>query len=154
MSLPAFPSAWMQEEHRLLHDAVLRFMTERWVPRAAEFRAAGRMPPAAWREAGAQGLLCAGMPVEYGGGGGDFGHEAVILLAQSQANLSGWGGGLHSAIVAPYVLHYGTDAQRRRWLPRMASGELIGAIAMTEPGAGSDLKGIRTKAVRDGDHYV
>ena len=154
MSLPVFPSPWMTEEHRALQDSVARYMADRWVPRAAEFREAGRMPTEAWREAAANGLLCVSTPVEYGGGGGDFAHEAVILLEQSRANCSGWGGGLHSAIVAPYLLHYGTEAQKRRWLPRMCTGELIGAIAMTEPGTGSDLQAIRTTARRDGGHYV
>ncbi len=154
MALPPFPSAWMTDEHRMLQDTVARYIAERWVPRAAEFRAEGRMGPAVWREAGANGLLCLTMPTEYGGGGGDFGHEAVVLLEQARANLSGWGGGLHSAIVAPYILHYGTEAQKRRWLPKMATGEFITAIAMTEPGTGSDLQGIRTQARRDGDHYV
>ncbi len=154
MSLPLFPSAWMTDEHRAYQDMVARYMTERWVPRAAEFRAAGRMEPAVWREAGAHGLLCASTPEAWGGGGGDFGHEAVVLLEQARANLSGWGGCLHSAIVAPYILHYGTEAQKRRWLPRMCRGELIGAIAMTEPGTGSDLQAVRTRARRDGEHYV
>ena len=154
MPIDNFPSAWMTDEHRLLRDAARRFMTERWVPRSAEFRAAGRMPRDTWREAGALGFLCAAMPEDYGGGGGDFGHEAVLLREQFRANLSGWGGGLHSAIVAPYILHHGTEAQKQRWLPRMATGELIGAIAMTEPGAGSDLQGVRTQARREGDHYV
>lgn len=154
MSLPVFPSAWMREDHRQLQDSARRFFTERWVPRAAEFRAAGRFGPDCWREAGEHGLLCTGLPEALGGGGGDFGHEAVLLLEQARANLSGWGGGLHSAIVAPYILHYGTEAQHRRWLPRMARGELRGAIAMTEPGTGSDLQAIRTTARREGDHYV
>jgi acyl-CoA dehydrogenase len=144
----------MTEEHRMLQDSVARFIAERWTPRAAEFREAGRMPPDVWREAAANGLLCVSTPETYGGGGGDFGHEAVILLEQSRANCSGWGGGLHSAIVAPYLLHYGTEEQKQRWLPRMCQGELISAIAMTEPGTGSDLQAIRTTARRDGDHYV
>lgn len=152
--LSTFPSPWMAEEHHALEASVARYMAERWVPRAAEFRAAGRMPPETWRDAAAHGLLCVSVPAEYGGGGGDFSHEAVILLAQSRANCSGWGGGLHSAIVAPYLLQYGTAEQKRRWLPRMCTGELIGAIAMTEPGTGSDLQAIRTTARRDGDHYV
>ncbi|MEO7245184.1 MAG: acyl-CoA dehydrogenase family protein [Rubrivivax sp.] len=153
MSLPLFPSAWMTDEHRALHDVVARYVRERWVPRAAEFRAAGCMGPEVWRDAGANGLLCVSTPTDYGGGGGDFGHEAVLLLEQSRAGCSGWGGGLHSAIVAPYLLQYGSEAQKRRWLPRMARGELIGAIAMTEPGTGSDLQAVRTTARREGDHY-
>jgi long-chain-acyl-CoA dehydrogenase len=148
----------MNDEHRALEDAVRRFMTERWVPRSAEWRAAGRLSPEVWREAGAQGLLCAAVPEAYGGGGGDFGHDAVIILESARANLSGFGGGLHSGIVAPYLLHYGSEQQKQRWLPKMATGEFITAIAMTEPGTGSDLQAIRTSARRshdaDGDHYV
>lgn len=154
MSLPLFPSAWMTDEHRMLQDAAKRYIAEKWAPRAAEFRTAGRFDPETWREAGANGLLCASTPEQYGGGGGDFGHEAVILLEQARANLSGWGGGLHSAIVAPYILHYGTEAQKQRWLPKMCTGEIITAIAMTEPGTGSDLQSVRTTARRDGDQYV
>ena len=158
MSLPLFPSAWMTDEHRMLQDAVARYIADKWVPRAAEFREAGRMDTAVWRDAGANGLLCASTPEAYGGGGGDFGHEAVILIEQAKANVSGWGGGLHSAIVAPYLLRYGSEAQKQRWLPKMCSGELIGAIAMTEPGTGSDLQNVRSTARRvkdgEGDHYV
>jgi len=154
MPLPTFPSPWMTEEHEMLRESVKRYIDQKWVPRTAEFRELGKMPPEVWREAAANGLLCVSTPAEYGGGGGDFGHEAVILLEQARANLSGWGGGLHSAIVAPYILHHGTDEQRRRWLPKMATAELITAIAMTEPGTGSDLQSVRTTARRDGDHYV
>jgi acyl-CoA dehydrogenase len=93
------------------------------------------------------------VPSEYGGGGGDFRHESVLYEELARRGISGFGQGVHS-IAAHYVLNYGSEEQKQRWLPRMASGELVGAIAMTEPGAGSDLKGIRTKAVRDGDHYV
>ncbi|NUP85931.1 MAG: acyl-CoA dehydrogenase family protein [Burkholderiaceae bacterium] len=154
MALPHFPSAWITDEHRMLQDSVARFFRERWVPRSAQFREAGMMPRDTWREAGEHGLLCCAMPEAYGGGGGDFGHDAVILLEQARANLSGFGGGLHSAIVAPYILHYGTEEQKQRWLPPMAKGERVGAIAMTEPGAGSDLQGVRSLARRDGDHYL
>ncbi len=158
MTLPNFPSPWITEEHRLLQETAARYIADKWVPRAAEFRAAGKLGPEVWREAGANGLLCVSTPEAYGGGGGDFGHEAVILLEQARANLSGWGGGLHSAIVAPYLLHYGTEAQKRRWLPKMCTGEFITAIAMTEPGTGSDLQAVRTSAVLrkdgDGEHYV
>ncbi|WP_210757076.1 acyl-CoA dehydrogenase family protein [Azohydromonas sediminis] len=144
----------MREEHRLLADSAARFFRERWVPHAAAWREAGIVPRACWREAGAQGLLCVSTPEAWGGGGGDFAHEAAIMIEQSRANLSGFGGALHSAIVAPYILHYGSDEQKRRWLPRMATGELVGAIAMTEPGTGSDLQAITTHALRDGDDYV
>jgi long-chain-acyl-CoA dehydrogenase len=154
MTLANFPSAWMTDEHRMLQDAVARYIREKWVPRAAEFRAAGRMSVEDWREAAANGLLCSSTPQSWGGAGGDFGHEAVILLEQSRANISGWGGGLHSAIVVPYILHYGTEAQKRRWLPRLCTAELIGAIAMTEPGTGSDLQAVRTTARLESDHYV
>ncbi|MCU0814673.1 MAG: acyl-CoA dehydrogenase family protein [Burkholderiaceae bacterium] len=154
MSIDVFPSAWMNDEHRMLADSVARFLRDRWVPQAPAWREAGIVPRECWREAGAQGLLGVSTPEAYGGGGGDFGHEAVIMIEQSRANLSGFGGALHSAIVAPYILHYGSDEQTRRWLPRMVAGELIGAIAMTEPGTGSDLQAIATHAVRDGDHYV
>ena len=112
----------------MLQDSVRRYIADKWVPRAAEFRAAGKLGPEVWRDAGAHGLLCVSTPAEYGGGGGDFGHEAVILLEQARANISGWGGGLHSAIVAPYLLHYGTEAQKQRWLPKMATGEFITAM--------------------------
>ena len=154
MSLPLFPSAWMSEEHTMLQDSVRRFFTDKWVPHAGTWREAGIMPRACWNEAGAQGLLCLSSPSAYGGGGGDFGHEAVVILEASRANLSGWGGGLHSAIVAPYLFHCGTEEQKQRFLPRMATGELATAIAMTEPGTGSDLQAVRTTARRDGDEYV
>ncbi len=154
MSLPNFPSPWMTEEHRMLQDSAARYIAAKWTPRAAEFREAGRFDTESWRDAGANGLLCVSTPTEYGGGGGDFGHEAVILLEQAKANLSGWGGGLHSAIVAPYLLRYGTEEQKQRWLPKMCRGEIITAIAMTEPGTGSDLQSVRTTARRDGDFYV
>ena len=154
MSLPLFPSPWITDEHRMLQDSVARFFKERWVPRCAEWREAGMMGRETWLEAGENGLLCASMPEAYGGGGGDFGHDAVILLEQAKAAIGGFGGGLHSAIVAPYILHYGNEEQKQRWLPKMATGEFVGAIAMTEPGTGSDLQNVRTVARRDGDHYV
>ncbi len=154
MPIANFPSSWMTDEHVMLQDATARFFRERWVPQAPAWREAGMMPRDTWREAGDNGLLCASMPEAYGGAGGTFAHDAVILIEQGRANLSGFGGGLHSAIVAPYILHYGTPEQKQRWLPRMATGDLVGAIAMTEPGTGSDLQGVRATARRDGDHYV
>jgi acyl-CoA dehydrogenase len=154
MALPNLPSPWVTDELVQLRDAAARFFRERWLPQAAGWRKTGLMPRDTWREAGAQGLLCAGMPEAHGGAGGSFAHDAVIIEEATRAGLSGFGGGLHSAIVAPYILHYGSDAQKARWLPKMATGERVGAIAMTEPGTGSDLQAVRTAAVRDGDHYV
>ena len=154
MTIEVFPSPWMSDEHRMLADSAARFFRERWAPQAAAWREAGIVPREVWREAGAQGLLCVSTPEAHGGAGGDFGHEAVIMIEQARANLSGFGGALHSAIVAPYLLRYGSDEQQRRWLPRMVGGDLVGAIAMTEPGTGSDLQSIATHAVRDGDDYV
>ncbi|WP_245901325.1 acyl-CoA dehydrogenase family protein [Simplicispira suum] len=153
MAIKNFTPAWMTEEHQMLHDSASRFFKEQWVPRDPAWREAGMMDRQAWKEAGANGFLCASMPEEYGGAGGDFGHEAVLILAQGTAGLSGFGGSLHSGIVAPYILHHGTEEQKKRWLPRLATGELIGAIAMTEPGTGSDLQAVRTTAIKEGEHY-
>ena len=97
-----------------------------------------------WNKAGQAGLLCASMPEEYGGAGGNFAHEAVINRDFSLAGFDSFGAPLHSGIVAPYILHYGTEEQKKHWLPKLATGELVGAIAMTEPGTGSDLQGVKT----------
>lgn len=153
MPIQHFASAWMTSEHQMLHDAATRFFKESWAPKDEGWRQAGMMDRQAWEEAGANGFLCASMPEAYGGAGGDFGHEAVLILAQGEAAISGFGGSLHSGIVAPYILHHGTEEQKKRWLPRLATGELIGAIAMTEPGTGSDLQGVRTLAIKEGDTY-
>ncbi len=138
--------------------AMLADMTEKWMaaeiaPHYEAYEEAGIVPRAKWEAAGAAGLLCASIPEEYGGSGGTYAHETAIIEAISHVGVDGFGIGLHNAIVAPYILHYGSEEQKRKWLPKMATGELIGAIAMTEPGAGSDLQGIRTSAVRDGNHY-
>jgi acyl-CoA dehydrogenase len=122
--------------------------------RVAKWRADGIVERAMWNEAGAAGLLCLGIPETYGGVGGDYRHEVVFMEQMGRKGVDGFGASLHNAIVAPYILHYGSDEQKRKWLPRMASGELVGAIAMTEPGAGSDLQGVRTSAKKDGNHYV
>lgn len=148
-----FSSSWMNEELEMLEDSAKKFF-QTWVDKDIEWRKNGMMDKEAWLEAGSMGFLCASMPEEYGGSGGDFRHEAALIYAQADSALSGFGGFLHSGIVAPYILHHGTDAQKQRWLPQMATGELIGAIAMTEPGTGSDLQGIKTYAVKDGDDYI
>jgi len=107
-----------------------------------------------WNKAGEVGLLCLSIPAEYGGGGGSFAHEAILIEEQARVGDSSWGVSLHNGIVAHYLLNYGTEAQKQEWLPKMASGEVVGAIAMTEPGTGSDLQNVRTKAIREGDEYV
>ncbi len=148
-----YESPWMDDDLRMLREAVSRFVESEMVPHEARWRAQHRVDRETWRAAGEAGFLLMDVPAEFGGGGGDFRHEAVLYEELAKRGISGFGQGVHS-IAAHYVLNYGTPEQKTRWLPRMARGELIGAIAMTEPGAGSDLKGIRTRAVRDGDHYV
>jgi len=148
-----YESPWMDDELRMLREAVSRFVETEMLPQEPRWRAQHHVDPGMWRQVGGAGFLLMDVPAEYGGGGGDFRHEAVLYEECNRRGISGFGQGVHS-IAAHYVLNYGTEEQKQRWLPRMASGELIGAIAMTEPGAGSDLKGIRTRAVRDGNEYV
>ena len=150
-----FRPAWMDAELESYRDTVVRFIHEEMLPDDEAARKRGHVGHALWRQAGALGLLCADIPAEHGGGGGDFRHEAVFFEEASRRSLTGFNNSVHS-IVAHYLLNHGTPDQKARFLPRLCRGELVGAIAMTEPGAGSDLQGLRTRAVPDagGEHYV
>ncbi len=146
-------SPWMNDELVLYRDTVARFVESQMVPHDARWREEHNVGHEIWRKAGELGLLCSDIPSEYGGAGGDFRHEVVLYEELARRALNGFGQGVHS-IAAHYLLNHGTEEQKRRYLPRLASGELVGAIAMTEPGAGSDLQGIRTRAERHGAHYI
>ncbi|MDT0619493.1 acyl-CoA dehydrogenase family protein [Salinisphaera sp. P385] len=140
----------------LFRDTVRRYAENELAPQYAAWEEAEHIPREIWNQLGESGLLCVDMPEEYGGGGGDFAMSAVIVEELSRQGLTGLATGVtvHSDIVAPYVLHMGTEEQKQAWLPRLASGDAIGAIAMTEPGAGSDLQGMRSQAVADGEDWI
>lgn len=147
-----FRRSWSDSDLEQYRDTVVRFIDEHMVPDDEAARQRGHVGHELWRKAGRTGLLCTDIPQEWGGIGGDFRHEAVFHEEMARRSLSGMNTAVHS-IVAHYLLNHGTDEQKRRYLPRLASGELVGAIAMTEPGAGSDLQGVRTRAERDGDGW-
>jgi alkylation response protein AidB-like acyl-CoA dehydrogenase len=145
----------MEAEHEAFRSAFRDFAGKEIVPFHGEWEQAGIVPRALWEKAGAAGFLCLNVPEEYGGGGStDYRFLAVISEELARSGASGVGFPMHTDIVAPYLLGYGTEEQKRRWLPGMAAGTAIAALAMTEPGAGSDVTGIATTAVRDGDHWV
>jgi acyl-CoA dehydrogenase len=148
-----YESPWMDDDLQMLREAISRFVEAEMLPKEPKWREQHHVDREIWRAVGQAGFLLMDVPTEYGGGGGDFRHESLLYEELGRRGISGFGQGVHS-IAAHYVLNHGMEEQKQRWLPRMAQGELIGAIAMTEPGAGSDLKGIRTRAVREGDHYV
>jgi alkylation response protein AidB-like acyl-CoA dehydrogenase len=147
-------SAPFGEEHHLFRDQVRRFVMHEVAPHHARWEREGIVDRDLWRKAGAQGLLCPDLPEAHGGPGGDFLHGAIVIEEMAREGFSGPGFFIHSEMVAPYLVHFGTPAQQRRWLPAMASGEVVGAIAMTEPGAGSDLRGMKTTATRTGDRWL
>ena len=143
-----------REDHHMFREMARRFIENEIVPHLAKWEHAGIVPKSVWRKAGEVGLLCSTVPEEYGGAGGDFGHSAVMIEELARVNATAIGFTTHSEIVAPYIVAYGSEEQKRRWLPKMVSGETIGVIAMSEPGIGSDLRSMRTSARRDGDDYV
>ena len=150
----ADPAAWMDDELVMFDDSVRRFVGDKLDPeRLATWRSDGIVPRAAWNEMASAGLLGLSVPAEHGGAGGDFRHEAVLIRRLGLAGAEGFGVPLHNAICAAYIAKFGTVEQKSRWLSKLCSGELITAIAMTEPGAGSDLQGVRTSAKKDGNGY-
>ncbi len=142
------------EEHNIFRESVRKFYEEHIMPHHAQWEKDGQISREAWQEAGRQGLLCMSIPDEYGGAGADKLYSVIMMEEQARAGASGPGFSLHSEIVAPYILNYGTEEQKKKYLPKLASGEMIGAIAMTEPSTGSDLQGVKTRAVKDGNEYV
>ncbi|OXR43110.1 Acyl-CoA dehydrogenase [Nocardia cerradoensis] len=152
--MPVHRSPWMDEDLDALTDLARRFFEKECAPNEDRWGRQHHVDREIWNRAGELGLLCISIPEEYGGGGGTFAHEAVIAIEQTRAMAPSLGNPVHSTIVAHYINAYGTEEQKQAWLPKMASGEIVAAIAMTEPGTGSDLQGIRTRAVADGDHYV
>ncbi|HEX2419620.1 MAG TPA: acyl-CoA dehydrogenase family protein [Micromonosporaceae bacterium] len=145
---------WSDDEVEAVRELAATFFTKEVVPHYDRFAEQGHPDREMYRKAGNLGLMCLAVPTEYGGGGGTFAHEAAVYEEQTRAGESSLGLGVHSGIVAHYILAYGTESQKHDWLPKLARGELLGAIAMTEPGTGSDLQAITTRAVRDGDDYV
>ena len=148
------PRTLFSEEHELYRDQVRRFVEREITPHHAKWEKDKVVPQSVWLAAGEAGLLCPAIPEEYGGCGGDRLHSVIVMEELARAGATGPGFAVHSDIVAPYILAYGTEGQRQRYLPAMAKGEIIGAIAMSEPGAGSDLQGVRTTALKRGNGYV
>lgn len=142
------------EDHQIFRESVRRFLDKEVLPHHAQWEDQGYVDREVWLKAGQNGLLCTSMPEQWGGAGADRLYSVVVMEEIARINATGLGFVLHSEIVAPYLLRYGTEEQKARYLPKMATGEMIGAIAMSEPAAGSDLQGVRTTAIRDGDHYV
>jgi len=146
--------ALLTDDHELYRQTVRKFLERELVPHQARWRSAGIVDRDAWRKAGEAGLLCPWLATEHGGGGGDFGHSVVVMEELASIYESGFAMPLHSDIIVPYIVRFGDDAQRKRWLPGCASGDIITALAMTEPGTGSDVAAITTRARTDGDDYV
>ena len=148
------PRTLFSSEHELFRESVRKFFEQEAVPFHAQWEKDGHIDRALWNKAGEAGMLCSHIPEEYGGMAADFLYSAVVIEEQARLGLTGVGFSLHSDIVAPYILHYGNEEQKQYYLPKLVSGELVTAIAMTEPGTGSDLQGVKTTAVLDGDEYV
>ncbi|MCL6415936.1 acyl-CoA dehydrogenase family protein [Aestuariirhabdus sp. Z084] len=148
------PRTVYDSDQELFRDSVRKFLEQEAVPHHAQWEKDGQVSRELWSKAGEQGFLCPTMPEEYGGVGVDFRYNAIVDEEIAKLGLSGIGFGLHSDISVPYVLNYGSESLKQKYLPKLISGEMVSAIAMTEPGAGSDLQGLKTTAILDGDEYV
>lgn len=148
------PRKLFNSDHDLFRDTVRRFIEEHVTPFHAQWEKDGQVPKDLWIKAGQLGLLCCNVPEEFGGMGGDFLHSTILIEEMARAGTTGPTFYLHSDIVAPYLVDFGTKEQKQKWLPKMATGEVIGALGMSEPSGGSDVQNIRTQAIRDGDSYV
>src|ERR1700752_4315403 len=148
------PRTLFTEEHDMLRESARRFMETEIAPHHERWEEQGYVDRDAWLKAVTPGFLCPPMPEQYGGVGVDRRYSMVLIEEQARVGASGPGFMLHSEIVAPYILHYGSEYLKSHYIPKLATGEMIGAIAMTEPGTGSDLQGVATTAIRDGDHYI
>jgi acyl-CoA dehydrogenase len=149
-----YRSSWSTHELEVWRDTVRAFLAKESVPNHARWTEQHAVDREFWTKAGALGLLCVSCPEEYGGGGASFAHEAVVIEEQGKIGDDCWAYTVHSSIVAQYIATFGTREQKQRWLPKLASGEYVGAIAMTEPDAGTDLQRVRSVARREGDQYV
>lgn len=148
-------SPWENEEHEMLRDGAARYIESEFVPELERWIGQGTVDREAWNKAGEAGLLCASVPEEYGGPGGTYAHEAVIIEEMEYAGIGlNFATVVHNTIVTHYILAYGTEEQKLRWLPKMVTGEIVGAIAMTEPGTGSDLQAVKATAEKDGDDWI
>lgn len=152
MSLFTSSASWVTEEHRMFAEMADRFMQDELVPNEERWNDQGMVDRAFWQKAGEMGLMAGSIAEEHGGVGGDLGFDAVTLYAQSSHGNCGWGYPIQS-IVIHYLMAYGSEEQKQKWLPKLASGEMVGALAMTEPGTGSDVQAIRTTADKDGNSY-
>jgi len=151
---PVIPRTLFKPEHETFRDSVRRFMETEVAPHDDQWQEQGYVDRSAWKKAGDNGFLCCSMPEAFGGADADKLYSIILIEEQARINNSSLGFGLHSEIVAPYLNNYGTDVLKQKYLPKMASGEMIGAIAMTEPGTGSDLQSVKTNAVKKGDKYI
>ncbi len=152
MELFTSTTAWFDDEHQLFAEVVKRFFADQLAPRIDDFVEQGVVDRDFWLAAGEAGLMGGSVPEQYGGSGGGRGFDAVVLYEQGQIGDSSWGYGIQS-IVIHYILKYGTDEQRSNWLPQLVSGDVIGALAMSEPGCGTDVQSIKTTAIKDGNQY-